>query len=90
MANKRKLKRSINYICSDIFAESVAASLYSDKPNQDNIKALMSSVLNMHSDYIRRVSHPEPGMKPKVYYKNIISSFHKHVSEIIDQIANLQ
>ncbi|MEN9365110.1 MAG: hypothetical protein RL165_846, partial [Bacteroidota bacterium] len=28
MANKRDLKRTINYITSELFAETVAASLY--------------------------------------------------------------
>ena len=32
MANKRDLKRTINYITSELFAETVAASLYNGKP----------------------------------------------------------
>ena len=31
MANKRDLKRTINYITSELFAETVAASLYNGK-----------------------------------------------------------
>ena len=29
--NKRELKKSVNYICSELFAEGVAASLYSEQ-----------------------------------------------------------
>ena len=29
MSNKRDLKRTINYICGDLFVEGIAASLYS-------------------------------------------------------------
>ena len=89
MANKRNLKRTINYICSDLFAEAVAASLYGEKPNKDNIDALLSSILILHNDFLSRVSHPEPGMDKKVYYKAIIEDFNKQASEIIDQIQNL-
>ena len=89
MANKRNLKRTINYICSDLFAEAVSASLYGEKPNQDNIDALLSSILIIHNDFLSRVSHPEPGMDKKVYYKAIIEDFNKQASEIIDQIQNL-
>lgn len=89
MANKRILKRTINYICSDLFAEAVAASLYGEKPNKDNIDALLSSILIIHNDFLSRVSHPEPGMDKKVYYKAIIEDFNKQASEIIDQIQNL-
>ena len=89
MANKRNLKRTINYICSDLFAEAVSASLYGEKPNKDNIDALLSSILIIHNDFLSRVSHPEPGMDKKVYYKAIIEDFNKQASEIIDQIQNL-
>ncbi len=89
MANKRNLKRTINYICSDLFAEAVAASLYGEKPNKDNIDALLTSILIIHSDFISRISHPEPGMNTKLYYKTLIEDFNKQVGEIIDQIQNI-
>lgn len=90
MAKKRDLKRTINYICSDLFAECVASSLYSGrKPSQENVDALLSSILVIHSDYVRRISHPEPGMEQKTYYKKLIEDFNKQVGEIIDQIGNL-
>ena len=89
MANKRELKRSINYIGSDLFAETVAVSLYDKKASKENLEALLASILIIHDDFIRRVSHPEPGLAPKAYYKAIIEDFNKQVSEIIDHIQNL-
>jgi predicted naringenin-chalcone synthase len=89
MANKRTLKKTINYICSDLFAECVAASLYSGKPDQEDVNALLASILSIHSDFIRRISHPEPGMKDKEYFQELMKDFNKQVSEIIDQIGNL-
>ena len=50
-----------------------------------HIKSLMS----MHSDYIMRVSHPEPGMKAKEYYKALVDSFNNDVNDFVDQIGNL-
>ena len=89
MANKRTLKRTINYICSDLFAECVAASLYSVKTPQENVDALLESILTMHSNYIRRISHPEPGMAAHTYYKDLIDRFNEEASEVIDNINNL-
>lgn len=89
MTNKRDLKRTINYICSDLFAECVAASLYSGKPDVDNVDAILASILHIQNDYVKRISHPEPGMKPRLYFKNLTDSFNEHVSEVIDQISNL-
>ena len=86
MSNKRDLKKTINYICSELFAECVAASLYNGKPEEDNVNALLSSIQN---DYVSRISHPEPGMETQDYFKDLINNFNKQASEIIDQIAAL-
>lgn len=89
MANKRDLKRGINYICSELFAECVATSLYSNNSDEENVNTLLTSLMRMHSDYIMRVSHPQPGMPAKKYYKVLINSFNGEVNDIVDAIGNL-
>jgi len=87
MANKKSLKHSINLICEEIFADCIAASLYGH--NRDSAEALIFSTLKMRRDFISRISHPEPGMAPKKYYKTLKENFVAHASDIIDQINNL-
>lgn len=89
MAKRRELKRSINYICSDLFAEYMAASLYNGTPNPEDVKNLLTSILTMHSSYICRVSHVEPGMKASVYFQDLKTHFNKDVNDVIDQINGL-
>jgi hypothetical protein len=89
MASKRNLKREINYVCSELFAECVATALYSNNSDEANLDTLLTSLMKSHSDYITRVSHPEPGMKAKEYYKRLINSFNNDVNDFIDQISNL-
>lgn len=89
MSNRRKLKRTINYICGGLFAEAVAASLYGESANIENIDSLMASILIMHNNYISRISHVEPGMPAKDYFNDLKNKFNKEVSEIIDQISTL-
>ena len=89
MANKRELKKTIGFICSDLFAEAYAASLACSDEKKENIAAILSSVIITHNDFVRRISHPEPGLKQKTYFKTIISDFNKQASELIDQIVNL-
>ena len=89
MANKRNLKRNINYVCSELFAEAVAASMYSAKATEEDVNALLASILVIHNDYVRRVSHQEPGLSPKLFYKDLVNNFNKQVSEIVDQVTNL-
>jgi predicted nucleic-acid-binding protein len=89
MAKKRDLKQTINYICSELFAEAVAASLYGATTNTESIEELFSTILITRNDFVKRISHPEPGMKAKKYYDKLIMDFNDRVSDIIDQIANL-
>ncbi len=84
MANKRSLKRSITIICEEIFAECVAASLYGQ--NRESAEALIFSVIKMEDNFIRRISHPEPGMPPRQYYKDLREKFAAEASEIIDHL----
>ena len=44
----------------------------------------------MHNDFVRRVSHPEPGLKPKAYYKALTNDLNKQIDEIIGQINNIE
>lgn len=57
--NKRQLKKSINYVCGSLFAECMATSLHTDQKLEGTLKALLSSILLTHSDFINRVSHPQ-------------------------------
>lgn len=89
MAKRRTTKRSIHTVCTELWAECVAASLYAAKPNENDVEALLHSIVKIEKDYISRVSHLEPGMKAKLYFKDLKDKFNSHAVEIADQINNL-
>ena len=89
MANKRTLKRSINLVCGELLVDCVAASLYGNDDKHGNADALLFSILKVEDNFIKRVSHPEPGMAAKQYYKELREQFAAQISEIADQINNL-
>ena len=89
MANRRDLKKIINYATSQIFSECVAVSLYSSKPAEEDVAALLSAIVHMRNDFIERVSHKEPGTTGKVYYQNLIDAFNQQVEELLEQINSL-
>lgn len=86
MANKRRLKKKINLICEALFAECVAVSLYGPSPNKENLEAHTFSIVKLQDNAIRRVSHPEPGIPAKQYFKDLREQFSAQVSDILDQI----
>ena len=88
MSNKRDLKRSINVICDELFAECVAASLYGGANEKANVESLLLSVAAMRDDFISRLSHPEPGVPQKAYFRKVIAVFTEQVNELADHINN--
>ena len=89
MAKRKELKQVINNICTDLAAEVVAVSLYESTPAEENIVAIINSILNMRRNYIGRISHVEPGMPAKKYFKDLIESFNNDTLEIIYHINNI-
>ena len=86
MANKRELKKGINYLCGELFAECVAAMHYQKPIPQEDVDNVMANVLHLQDDMLSRVSHPEPGMSAKAYYQDLRDKFGAEVSEIMDQL----
>ena len=89
MISKRKLKKEIDGICTILFAECASKMLLCENADKENIEAIISSIMAINDNYIRRISHPEPGMKPKEYFKDLIDSFNKEIGEIIDNIESI-
>ncbi len=88
MANKRDLKKNINYICADLLAECVASLQYT-KADRNDINNVMFSILDMQNDMICRISHMQPGMPPCQFVKKMREDMAKRTDEIIEQINAL-
>ena len=86
MANKRTLKKSIEIICEQLFADAVAVSLYGTKAQQQQAESVLNAIAKIEVDFIGRISHPEPGMAPKAYYKELREKFAAQAQELLDQL----
>ena len=87
MMNKRSLKKAINAVSDQLFANAVAVSLYGTNRNAENDEALIQSILSMREDFVSRISHPEPGMKKQEYYKDLREKFISRAQELADQLS---
>lgn len=86
MANRRTLKKNITMVCGELLKECVAMSLYGADTNKENAEALFFAIVKMQDNFIRRISHQEPGIPAKLYYRNLCEEFSAQVGEILDQI----
>ena len=89
MATKRQLKKGINFLCGELFAEIVAITHYQKPVRQDDVDNVMTGILRLQDDMISRISHPEPGMAPKAFYKKLRTDMVHGVDDIVAQINAL-
>ena len=72
MANKRELKKTLNYVCGELLSETMLVGMLEKNVDNSNVDNLLAAIITSHHDFIRRISHPEPGMPQKKFYKKII------------------
>jgi len=84
MASRRKLKKSIGNICSDLIANCSVLHLCGIN-DQEKTDALLQKVLGMHHEYITRISHTEKG-KEQLFYRTLREEFTKEVNAIEKEI----
>lgn len=89
MANKRNLKKAINTMCGELFAECVAINHYQKGVSTDDLDNVMKSILLLQDDMISRVSHPEPGMPANTFFKKLRQDMADQVTVIADQLYAL-
>ena len=53
--NKRSLKKAINVVSDQLFANAVAVSLYGNNRNAENDQALIESIINMRNEFVSRI-----------------------------------
>ena len=88
MANRRNLKKEINSICSNLFAECVAITLQKGNEVGGAVDSIMTDILNLQDDSLSRISHTQKD-KSKEFYKQLYADFNAKASTIIEAIDKL-
>ncbi len=86
--NRRQLKKSINYLCGELFAECVAITHFNRNIPREDVDNIMKSILLMQDDLICRCSHVEPG-STKLYFKKLREDMIEATDGIVDNIKSL-
>lgn len=87
MANKRELKKSINYVANDLFQECIVLKMIK-KVDNAKVDEVLVDVLNLQNEFLARANHPQPGAI-KAYYRKLYSDFGDAVEAIINKIKEM-
>ena len=85
---RREIKKDINSLCGDLFAECIALLQYENKPNTKDVENVMLTILEMQNDMISRLSHVEPG-STKLFFKKMREDLIARTEDIVEQIKAL-
>ena len=78
MANRRRLKKEINNICSDL----MLAIVLQDKPQStEKLESIVEEILALNVEFVKRISHTEPG-SVRLCYTKLREEFSEKVRNI--------
>ena len=89
MANRKDLKKAINYIAGELFTECIICSLNLSEEGKQKADKVMTDILNMQNEFISRISHTEPG-NVKGFYKKLREDLSTQVDGIVTAIGQLK
>lgn len=89
MANRRDLKKSVNYIVSELFTECMVHALYVPGTDKQKADELLGEILNIQDEFLSRISHTEPG-NVKGFYKKFQEDFNARTEAVIEAIGKLK
>ena len=84
MANKRDLKKSINYVVGDLFQECIILNMFK-KADSVKVDEVLTDILNLQNEFLARTNHPQPG-NVKAYFRKLYSDFGDGVEAIIKKM----
>ena len=84
MANKRELKKSINYVVGDLFQECIILKMVKKSDNA-KVDEVLTDILNLQNEFLARVNHAQPG-NVKGYFRKLYIDFGDSVETIIKKM----
>lgn len=92
MASKRKLKRDIEYMGADMFADAYNLRQVAKEEDVEKVDQIINKVLSWIDDSILRVGHPngkDNQQLVKKYYRDLKEKLAKDVETIYNEMAEL-
>lgn len=92
MAKRRILKKNIGYTAGDLFLEALVCKLYIPGVDQGKADKVLSRILDMQDEYVRRANCPDGKdnkKRVKEYYRKLHADLQAEVNAIAAEIGEL-
>jgi hypothetical protein len=90
MANRRDIKKDINFLSKQVINECFSFMEYSPVQNQENLLEILHDAEIIRRNLLYKVNHPpEDAKNLKNYYKNVIDELYELNIELIERINSI-
>jgi len=89
MANRKELKKDINYLASEIISQAYMKFALMEKVNEDQLKPIMVEAIEMRNEFISRANHPDGKDNKKIvksYYQALRKNLMTKTVELLDKL----
>ena len=87
MASRKQLKKSIKRITSELMTDCVVLNACTPG-SADKYQPLMAELLQIHTDYVARLSHVEKGSE-RVCFKRLHQEFTASINDLAERIVSV-
>ena len=90
-ANKRTLKKEINYVAGELLSECLCNKYLIPGTDAEKVDALMGKIIGIQDDFLCRVgaNGDKDPKKVKVYYRKLRADFDEAIDGIFEDLAAL-
>ena len=92
MASRRKLKKTINYVSTELMTEVYFRVLLSGKSDDAKVEALSVAIADLNDRFILRTGHPDGKNNSaivKAYFRKLFSDWQTAVDAIVKKMDEL-
>jgi len=92
MASRRKLKKTIQFVTSELITDIYFRCLVSKDIENDKIEALVVDIMALNKEFILRANCPDGKENPKLvkaYFRKLFSDWKKAMENTVKSIESL-
>jgi hypothetical protein len=92
MASRRKLKKTIKFVSSELITDIYFRCLLSKNVEEQKVDSLVVNVMELNREYVLRANRPDGKDNPKLvktYFQKLFSDWQLAMEKVIKEIESL-
>lgn len=92
MASRRKLKKTIKFVSSELITDIYFRLLMSKSVKEETVDQLVVKIVDLNREFVLRASHPNGKDNPKIikqYYTKLYTDWQEKLAVVLKEIQAL-